>query len=172
MTNMNKEEARAIQALREIRDALAENGSCAGPLDRFQQALDKVDSHTRTNLDNAYGALLKASADEAFQTFAEVTNEFKKLSDGFKLGQKMAENGKDDLFFPSVATHLGQISAVLTEIKKATGKLNKSLDGLEESYEKSDVLALIKEGETIKEILEKLLGGFGELKKNIENKAV
>jgi FtsZ-binding cell division protein ZapB len=148
----------------DYRNAKADEEATDDALDRFETALDDVDAETRNRLDAAMGKLEVAAAERAFQAFAEIADDFRALKDGFKLGERMAQVGQNDLFFPAAATHLAQIAGFLKELKEASEKVKNGIDGLAAAFEKQDVKTLIDEGKGIQKSLKSLLEDFEEMK--------
>lgn len=164
MSENDKVEARAIKAMLEVRDAKAGDEAIDNALNRFEATLDDADMHTRRRLEKAMNKIIAARADRAFQAFAEATNEFRALEDGFTLGEQMARQGTQDLFFPAAATHLAQMAGLLIELKQSAETVKGNLDALGSAFDERDLKSLVAEGKAVKSTLDALLADFEEMK--------
>jgi len=171
MSDNNRAEAHALQAMRDYRNAVDPDvDSDKDPdelLNRIEAALDAVDEETRNRLEAAMGDIENQLAERAFQAYGEIADRIRSTKEGFKLGQHMADEGENDLFFPAAATHLAQVAGLLTELKEAAETVKGGIDDLAAAFKKGDVEGLIAEGGAIKETIEALLGEFEEIKENL-----
>ena len=162
---------RAIQALQDYRNALTTGGDDSEPLSRLEQYLDLVDAETRSYLSNTMAKLEASTANEKFKELAKVAEKFAPLQDAFKLGEKMAKEGKSDLFFPTVAAQLSQVAVVVNEIAEVAKKVQDSAKDVEtafnEAFDKNDVEALAKEAKGIRDTVNGLLKTFGSLQEKL-----
>jgi hypothetical protein len=163
----NGAEARALNALQEYRNARAENDADkedqAG--DRFNDFIMFVEDEDRRNeLMAIFNALVEADAENIFVEFAKVARGFGEVKDAFEMGEKMAEEGKNDLFFPSAATELAKMAGAFKELKAAAEKVIDEIDDLEVPFKKKDGKALVDEGEQVKDALQELMEKLEEMR--------
>lgn len=169
MSSLDK--TRAIQALQDYRNALITGGDDNEQLSRLEYYIDRVDPETRTNLSNAIAKLEASAANDAFRELAKVAERFAPLQDVFKLGEKMAIDGKNDLFFPTAAAQLSQIAGMVKEMANLAKRVKDSAEDIRtafnEAYNKNDVEALAEEAKGIRDTVEDLLDTFASLQEKL-----
>jgi hypothetical protein len=163
----NKTEFEVLNILKAYRDACDKNDPDAMDVasDAFEEKILDIDNMDRINeLRYIFEAMSNGKAKEAFEELANSAKKFGELKDAFAIGKAMAEGGKEDLFFPSVAAELATVSGTLKALKTAADALKDNLDNLGEAWDAEDVDALIKELKVSKTEVETLLGAFEDLK--------
>lgn len=150
-----KNEMEAFKALMAYRDALAAGESGDEAADRFENIVVDVEDYDRqVELRQMYAGLNFSSVNMAFQNFGKIAKQYAELKDAFELSKKMAEGGKDNLFFPAAAAELATVSATVTALKDASD--NFDLGALTEAYDSNDAKALIEETKKIIDEAKKL----------------
>ena len=161
----NKAEMEAYQALLAFRDARAAGANGLAESQLFQSKLGQVDNFERkTELQHIFTAMNFAQADKVFDAFGKAAKGFAELKDAFEISKKMAENGKEDLFFPSVAAELSTIASTIKAIKEATDTLKTKTESLSEAFQKEDAQTLINEAILAKDDIQNLLNALNDLK--------
>jgi len=155
----------AYQALLAFRDVRAAGGNGLAESQEFQNKLDQVnDFECKTDLQQIFTAMNFAQAGKIFEAFGKAAKGFSELKDGFELSKKMAESGKEDLFFPSAAAELSSIASTIKAIKEATDSLKGKTENLTEAFQQKDAQTLIDETKKTKENIQNLLEALGGLK--------
>ncbi|NIP17868.1 MAG: hypothetical protein GWM87_06720 [Xanthomonadales bacterium] len=141
----------------------------------FDQALDSADRPTRIWANARKQQIDDAVEEEAFRIFAEQVDQLSEFQDILNLGKKMAEEGEDELIFPSAAASLARIDAVLKEIKSAAASIKAKAEVLEgnisdviEAVKVSDLTVLIDELEAVRSEADSIVDIFNEFKESIE----
>jgi len=158
-----KNEMEAFKVLMAYRDALAAGESGDEAANQFENVIMNVEDYTRqSELQQIFATLNFASIDNAVKDFGKVAKQFAELKDAFEISKKLAEGGKDNLFFPSVAAELATVSATVTALKEASDNLDVS--GLTEAFDAGDAETLVKEAQTIIDEAKKLKEKLTEVK--------
>ena len=161
-----KNEMEAFKALMAYRDALALGESGDDSTDRFENIVIDIEDYDRqVELRQIYAELNFSSVSMAFQNFGKIAKQYAELKDAFELSKKMAEGGKDNLFFPSAAAELTTISATVTALKDASDNLE--ISALTEAFDSNDAQALIKETKKIIEEAQKLKEKLSNVKEQM-----
>ena len=146
-----------LQKLREYRNAVAEDD-----FDKAQQHSSEIlnlilyvqESDRREELQEIKDALDESDADNVFKDFALAAKKFGEVKDVFALGEVIAAGGKSSLFFPIVASKLATFSGSIEALKQAADQVMNNIGGIDESFKKKDVEALLDGGKQIIESLE------------------
>ena len=103
----NKAEMDAYCALVAFRNARAAGENGLVESQDFQSKVSLVDDFERkTELHQIFTAMNFAQAGKVFEAFGKAAKGFAEIKDAFELSKKLAEDGKEDLFFPSAASEL------------------------------------------------------------------
>lgn len=160
-------EARAMKALRDYAKAIETGADQEPALSAFETQLDLVSSDTREALENALGDIDAVANEDAFTAYAKVAARVRNLESGFKLGETMANDATDDLFFPAAASYLAQVATILDKLKDAADSIKGVAADLDGAFEKDDLGGIIEDIGKIQEASEKLAEDFDELKEEL-----
>ena len=161
----NKAEMDAYKALLAYRDARAAGKDGLDESVDFETKVSQVDDFDRkTELHQIFTAMNFVDATKVFEAFGKAAKGFAELKDAFELSKKMAESGKEDLFFPSAAAELSTIASTVKAIKHATDSLKQKTGALKEAYQQQDAQTLIDEAKQAKEDIEQLVTALKQLK--------
>ena len=152
----------ALVAFRNAR-AAGENGLVESQ--DFQSKVSLVDDFERkTELHQIFTAMNFAQAGKVFEAFGKAAKGFAEIKDAFELSKKLAEDGKEDLFFPSAASELSTIASTVKALKEATDSLVSKTGSLTEAFEQKDAQALIDEAKQARSDIGQLLTALEDLK--------
>lgn len=152
----------ALVAFRNAR-AAGENGLVESQ--DFQSKVSLVDDFERkTELHQIFTAMNFAQAGKVFEAFGKAAKGFAEIKDAFELSKKLAEDGKEDLFFPSAASELSTIASTVKALKEATDLLVSKTGSLTEAFEQKDAQALIDEAKQARSDISHLLTALEDLK--------
>jgi hypothetical protein len=162
----NEAEARAVKILQDYRNAKTDGSSdrMDEAADNFHDIIDFVEPDRRDELEAIFNALVESDAKKVFEEFAKVARGFGEVKDAFEMGEKMALEGKNDLFFPAAAAELAKVAGAFKALKAAAEKVIAEVDDLEEPFKKQDGEALVEEGKQAKNALEELLQKLEEMR--------
>ncbi|NQZ58705.1 MAG: hypothetical protein HRT88_14720 [Lentisphaeraceae bacterium] len=161
----NKAEMDAYRALIAFRDSRTDGENGLAESQAFQSKVSAVDDFERkTELHQIFTAMNFAQAGKVFEAFGKAAKGFAELKDAFELSKKLAEDGKEDLFFPSAAAELSSIASTVKALKEATDSLKSKTESLTEAFKQKDAQTLIDEAKQAKDDINQLLTALGELK--------
>jgi len=162
----SKAEARAMNALQDYRNAIAANdvNKKNKASDDFHDAILGVETNRRNELMIMYGTLNSTDANKVFEEFAKVARGFSEVNDAFELGEKMANDGKNDLFFPAAAAELSKFAGTFKALKEAADTVIHEVHDLVEPFKQKDAEALVEEGMQAKDALDELLSKLHEMR--------
>lgn len=161
----NKAEMDAYCALVAFRNARAAGENGLVESQDFQSKVSLVDDFERkTELHQIFTAMNFAQAGKVFEAFGKAAKGFAEIKDAFELSKKLAEDGKEDLFFPSAAAELSTIASTVKALKEATDSLVSKTGNLTEAFEQKDAQALIDEAKQARSDISQLLTALEDLK--------
>ncbi|CAI2388982.1 MULTISPECIES: hypothetical protein [Alteromonas] len=161
----NKAEMDAYCALVAFRNARAAGENGLVESQDFQSKVSLVDDFERkTELHQIFTAMNFAQAGKVFEAFGKAAKGFAEIKDAFELSKKLAEDGKEDLFFPSAASELSTIASTVKALKEATDSLVSKTGSLTEAFEQKDAQALIDEAKQARSDIGQLLTALEDLK--------
>lgn len=161
----NKAEMDAYCALVAFRNARAAGENGLVESQDFQSKVSLVDDFERkTELHQIFTAMNFAQAGKVFEAFGKAAKGFAEIKDAFELSKKLAEDGKEDLFFPSAASELSTIASTVKALKEATDSLVSKTGSLTEAFEQKDAQALIDEAKQARSDISQLLTALEDLK--------
>lgn len=161
----NKAEMDAYCALVAFRNARAAGENGLVESQDFQSKVSLVDDFERkTELHQIFTAMNFAQAGKVFEAFGKAAKGFAEIKDAFELSKKLAEDGKEDLFFPSAASELSTIASTVKALKEATDLLVSKTGSLTEAFEQKDAQALIDEAKQARSDISHLLTALEDLK--------
>jgi len=161
----NKAEMDAYCALVAFRNARAAGENGLVESQDFQSKVSLVDDFERkTELHQIFTAMNVAHAGKVFEAFGKAAKGFAEIKDAFELSKKLAEDGKEDLFFPSAASELSTIASTVKALKEATDSLVSKTGSLTEAFEQKDAQALIDEAKQARSDIGQLLTALEDLK--------
>ena len=166
----NKAEMDAYCALVAFRNARAAGENGLVESQDFQSKVSLVDDFERkTELHQIFTAMNVAQAGKVFEAFGKEAKGFAEIKDAFELSKKLAEDGKEDLFFPSAASELSTIASTVKALKEATDSLVSKTGSLTEAFEQKDAQALIDEAKQARSDISQLLTVLSTLKDALPN---
>lgn len=166
----NKAEMDAYCALVAFRNARAAGENGLVESQDFQSKVSLVDDFERkTELHQIFTAMNFAQAGKVFEAFGKAAKGFAEIKDAFELSKKLAEDGKEDLFFPSAASELSTIASTVKALKEATDSLVSKTGSLTEAFEQKDAQALIDEAKQARSDIGQLLTVLSTLKDALPN---
>ena len=161
----NKAEMDAYCALVAFRNARAAGENGLVESQDFQSKVSLVnDFERKTELHQIFTAMNFAQAGKVFEAFGKAAKGFAEIKDAFELSKKLAEDGKEDLFFPSAASELSTIASTVKALKEATDSLVSKTGSLTEAFEQKDAQALIDEAKQARSDIGQLLTALEDLK--------
>ena len=161
----NKAEMDAYCALVAFRNARAAGENGLVESQDFQSKVSLVDDFERkTELHQIFTAMNFAQAGKVFEAFGKAAKGFAEIKDAFELSKKLAEDGKEDLFFPSAASELSTIASTVKALKEATDSLVSKTGSLTEAFEQKDAQALIDQAKQARSDIGQLLTALEDLK--------
>ena len=161
----NKAEMDAYCARVAFRNARAAGENGLVESQDFQSKVSLVDDFERkTELHQIFTAMNFAQAGKVFEAFGKAAKGFAEIKDAFELSKKLAEDGKEDLFFPSAASELSTIASTVKALKEATDSLVSKTGSLTEAFEQKDAQALIDEAKQARSDIGQLLTALEDLK--------
>jgi len=161
----NKAEMDAYCALVAFRNARAAGENGLVESQDFQSKVSLVDDFERkTELHQIFTAMNFAQAGKVFEAFGKAAKGFAEIKDAFELSKKLAEDCKEDLFFPSAASELSTIASTVKALKEATDSLVSKTGSLTEAFEQKDAQALIDEAKQARSDIGQLLTALEDLK--------
>jgi len=164
-----RSEMLVVQAIAEMRAALAGAGDVTveQATDTFWENINAVEpASLREKYETAFSSL--EVSDDPWKQFGEAAEAITSLGEAFKLGAKMVDEDRKDLFFPAAATHLAQITSILKELKKTADLVEGSIGDLEESFQKRDIDGLIAEGDKIKTAIGEAVASFKSIRDGLQ----
>lgn len=164
-------EARVLKALADYRNAKKnqELDRIDAASDRFHEAIVLVEPDRGNELQAIFNALVAARAEEVFQAFAKTAQGFGEAKSAFELGEKMVQEGKKGLFFPTAANELAKIAGALVQLKQTAEKVINEVDDLSEPFNKKDANALIEEAKQSADALKLLLNTLEQMKRVLQD---
>jgi len=157
---MAKHEADETELALLIRDA-----NQAVSLQEKQDALDALESFSqrtfpdlRKKADDAAHIVAAKTRDEAIALMRDALADISELDAAFKSAAKIAEEGQENLFFPRLASTLGQVETILTTLKEQFDGIAGKINGFKQGIDLAKILGLIESVGSAANTLKEKLG--------------
>jgi hypothetical protein len=163
---------KALKAIQDYRDAVAagDDAKAEQAIADFEEVIIDVDDPPQEDLYNAYAAAVAGALDDQLVEFGKLAKEIAGNGDAFKLGEKMANEGRNDLFFPYIAGEFSEIAANFKKLVELAEEVVSQVDDLPAEIRSQSVEGLVNEGQEALQAIEELIGQLESIKDELENR--
>jgi hypothetical protein len=146
-----------------IRDAKQANQT--GSAQEKQNALDALERFAQRTFpdlkdiaDDAADIIAADTREKAIAMMRDALADISELDAAFKSAKRIADEGQEKLFFPRLASTLGQVETILTILKEQFDGVASQINGLKQGIDLAKVLGLIQSVVTAADTLKQKLG--------------